>query len=201
MYLIIETSSAHSLVALVHQGKIAASTIRQHSNQLSCTLLPDIQSLLHEANLPIEQLTGIYAGIGPGSYTGTRVGVAVAKTLSFALSIPLIPFCSLLAYLPDVTGSFSCVMPSRTQEIFVLKGECTEGALSICLSSLMDRAGAIQSLQGVSTLVGPEIEGIAGQWISPLPGFDSLLKWLNSYELAPTDHIQLPANLIYLHTP
>src|SRR5262249_48061502 len=118
--LIVDTSSEYSLVALATDTHTLFSPIELHENKLSCILLPTIEALLKEASLSIQDIDQIAVGIGPGSYTGTRVGVAVARTLSFALKIPLKNFCSLLAFLPSFYGTFACVMPSKTGDYFLL---------------------------------------------------------------------------------
>lgn len=61
------------------------------------TLVPAIQSLLAEAHIDIGSLGGLIVGLGPGSYTGLRIGLTVAKTLSYALGKGLATFDSLEA--------------------------------------------------------------------------------------------------------
>lgn len=52
-------------------------------------VLPLITSLLSEKKLKLQDIDSIEVNIGPGSFTGIRVGTAIANTLSFALSIPV----------------------------------------------------------------------------------------------------------------
>lgn len=51
--------------------------------------LPLVDKLLKEHNLVPKDLNSIEVNVGPGSFTGVRVGVAIANTLSFALGIPV----------------------------------------------------------------------------------------------------------------
>lgn len=53
------------------------------------TLLPLILKIFNKNKISFEDLTEVKVNIGPGSFTGTRVGVAVANALSFALGIPV----------------------------------------------------------------------------------------------------------------
>lgn len=53
-------------------------------------LVPAIQRLLGGAALSLQDLTGIVVGLGPGSFTGLRVGVAAAKGLAFGLGLPIV---------------------------------------------------------------------------------------------------------------
>lgn len=52
-------------------------------------ILPMVDKILKKHSLTPKDLSGIRVNIGPGSYTGLRVGVAIANTLSFALKIPV----------------------------------------------------------------------------------------------------------------
>lgn len=54
------------------------------------TLLPGLEMLLAEAGRGAHDLGGIVAGLGPGSFTGLRVGLATAKTLAHGLGVPLV---------------------------------------------------------------------------------------------------------------
>ena len=58
-------------------------------NDHSSSLLVNIDNLLKKNNLNIKNITKIVCGIGPGSYTGTRVGLTIAKSLAFSLKIDL----------------------------------------------------------------------------------------------------------------
>ena len=58
--------------------------------------MPGIQSLFNESNLK-QELDGIVVAKGPGSYTGVRIGVTVAKTLAYALNTKLYGVSSLKA--------------------------------------------------------------------------------------------------------
>lgn len=92
--LLIETSSLQAWIALANKENLKRPTPLPGNNQLSKFLLPSLEDLLSEEGLTLDYMA---VGTGPGSFTGTRVGVTVAQTLSFALKIPLIGFPSQLA--------------------------------------------------------------------------------------------------------
>ncbi len=98
--LIIDTSREFSFLALAEKEAFLSQESSLHGNQLSKNLLPSIQNLLKE------KPQAIAVGIGPGSFTGTRIGVAVAKSLAFAWDLPLIGFSSALAYPPEKLPAF-----------------------------------------------------------------------------------------------
>jgi len=92
--LLIDTSSDSAFLAILKNGAVMDQKTIPEVRQLSKFLLPSIEALWQDG------FDYITLGIGPGSYTGTRVGAAIAKALSFAMDIPLIGFPSDM--LPDL---------------------------------------------------------------------------------------------------
>ena len=93
--LILDTSHQAFIAVSSHGKLLDFSTC---AAQCSSTFVQDIDACLKSLSLLLSDLKYISVGIGPGSFLGTRIGVIVAKSLSYALNIPLIPFCSLEAY-------------------------------------------------------------------------------------------------------
>ncbi len=197
--LLIDTSSEYCLLALIKDDATLIHTFYLHHNRLSQRLVPDIIALLHSANLSIETIDQIAVGVGPGSYTGTRVGVAVAKTLAFGRHLPLKGFCSLLAFLPDKEGSFACVMPAKSGAYFLLKGHQSSHSILVQHSGLHTRENLSQELHTVDfvSVNQPEtLEGFASsQTIVPFNHCPH-----NLYKLLHTEPLH-QAELIYLHSP
>lgn len=75
-------------ISLKKDGQVVKSLSEQNEYG-SQVLLPLIDRLLKTKNLKYENLDGIEVEIGPGSFTGLRVGVSVANTLGFSLKIPV----------------------------------------------------------------------------------------------------------------
>lgn len=131
--LLLDTSTDLLVLGLfTDTGKLLGMHRSVHENNLSKTLLPGIDSLLKEQGLAVKDLSRIVFGIGPGSYTGTRVGAAVAKSLGFALQISVQGFASPLAFIPkEIDGAFSFLIPTRAGPVFVLQGSCALDGLKI----------------------------------------------------------------------
>lgn len=91
----IDTSSAQAQIAISLNGKILESATNSVQKEHASFLHPAIKKLFNTCGITSSQLSAVAVAIGPGSYTGIRVGLATAKGLCFALNIPLIPFDNL----------------------------------------------------------------------------------------------------------
>lgn len=91
MILHIDTTNRHQLLLQLHSssGQILAELIKTESKNHAQTLLPTIEELLDSQNLELADLQSITVNPGPGSFTGIRVGVAVANALGLALQLPV----------------------------------------------------------------------------------------------------------------
>ncbi|MDD4351501.1 MAG: tRNA (adenosine(37)-N6)-threonylcarbamoyltransferase complex dimerization subunit type 1 TsaB [Candidatus Gracilibacteria bacterium] len=90
MTLFINTSSSETELALLAKGKLLASKSWESKMNESDKLLPAIADLLSENKLDPSALRKIMVVVGPGSFTGIRVGVSVANTLANSLQLPLL---------------------------------------------------------------------------------------------------------------
>lgn len=87
--LAIDTSNLTLGVALIKDGKVIAEHISHLKKNHSVRAMPAIDELLKECGLKPSDLTQIAVAKGPGSYTGVRIGVTIAKTLAWSLNIPV----------------------------------------------------------------------------------------------------------------
>lgn len=104
--LALDTSSLVSSVALVNQTTLLAELTIQIRKTHSEQLMPHIAELLAFAGIKPAELEAIAVSIGPGSFTGLRIGLATAKAIAYAQSIPLVgvPTLEALAYACTVPG-------------------------------------------------------------------------------------------------
>ena len=93
--LAIDTSTNVMGVALMKEKQIIGEVITFINKNHSVRLMPAIEQLMKECNVKPNELTKIAVAQGPGSYTGVRIGVTVAKTLAYTLNIPLVGVSSL----------------------------------------------------------------------------------------------------------
>ena len=90
MLLAIETSSLVSSVALLHDQTLRAELTIQARLTHSEQLMPHIADMLDKASVGKHDIDGIAVSIGPGSFTGLRIGLATAKGLAFAWQVPIV---------------------------------------------------------------------------------------------------------------
>ncbi|MFA8439356.1 tRNA (adenosine(37)-N6)-threonylcarbamoyltransferase complex dimerization subunit type 1 TsaB [Pueribacillus sp. YX66] len=95
--LAIDTSTNVMGVAIVNQDTVIAELITNEKKNHSVRLMPAIDRLMKKVDVIPKQLNRIIVAKGPGSYTGVRIGVSVAKTLAWSLHIPLVGISSLEA--------------------------------------------------------------------------------------------------------
>jgi tRNA threonylcarbamoyladenosine biosynthesis protein TsaB len=86
----IETSTAAGSLALAEDGRAVRQAQIDTRLNHSARLLPVLDELLRRTGWGIEELDGVGVGVGPGSFTGIRVGLAAGQGLAFGCSIPLV---------------------------------------------------------------------------------------------------------------
>lgn len=89
MLLAIDTSTSRASVALVDQGVTLAELNWEVGQRHSTELFARLTWLLQSRDISMTALDGIAVAVGPGSFNGLRVAVTTAKSLAFALSVPL----------------------------------------------------------------------------------------------------------------
>lgn len=93
--LAIETATPIGSVALLHGGKLSEFSFGEPHRQ-AAQLLPMIEQLLEDANISYADLDTLAVTVGPGSFTGIRIGLATARTIAMSYpNLPLYPFTTL----------------------------------------------------------------------------------------------------------
>lgn len=95
--LCMDTATSEMTVAILENGKLRGEISTHAERNHSIGLLPNIQELLSSLGLSAKDLQAVIVGNGPGSYTGVRIGVTVAKTFAWSLGMDLIGVSSLEA--------------------------------------------------------------------------------------------------------
>lgn len=92
-----DTSTSSLAVAVMEGGSLLAEHHLHAERNHSAVLISAIQEALDKAGIHKSMLDGIAVGVGPGSYTGARIAVTTAKTLAWALKLPVYGISSLEA--------------------------------------------------------------------------------------------------------
>jgi tRNA threonylcarbamoyladenosine biosynthesis protein TsaB len=153
----IETSTTQASVALLEGGKVVLERSSARPKQSAERLLPLIAELLGEAGWERSSLDRLAVSVGPGSFTGLRVGIACAQGLSLGLGVPLVGVGSLRAMaraVPDDLPGVRCaVLDARRGEVFVAAYATGPRAAEVLPPVALPTASALEAL-GVQ-LQGP----------------------------------------------
>ncbi len=103
--LVLDTSTPRAALAVAASTGLVHTATPDPAARHGRTLIPAIRDLVDEAGLTLAELDGLLVGLGPGSYTGLRVGITAAKTLAYALGKPLAGFDSLEAVARNAPAS------------------------------------------------------------------------------------------------
>lgn len=98
--LALDTTSSTLSVALLHNNQILTKNTIYENGKQAELLIPEIEKILTQNKIWYQDLDLITATNGPGSFTGTRIGLTVARTLKLATNLPLMLLnsCEVIAY-------------------------------------------------------------------------------------------------------
>ena len=133
MLLAIDTATDMLSIALHDGDALAAECTLQARRRHSALLAPLIERALAQTDLSMAELRALAVAVGPGSYTGTRIGVALAKGMAAPRDLPLIPVTTLetvvaaQALRHDATPLIATVSAGRNRVIWA-EYRCDGGA-------------------------------------------------------------------------
>lgn len=119
--LAVETATSRGGVALADDDRIVGESIVADPRLQAERILPMIDELLKAAGWSVRDLDAIAVSIGPGSFTGVRIGLSTVKGLAMAANIPIIPVSTLDALgtmLAPFKGYIRPMLDARKSEVF-----------------------------------------------------------------------------------
>jgi tRNA threonylcarbamoyladenosine biosynthesis protein TsaB len=147
----VDTSTPMASVGLIDGEHVVAehtlNIVKTHSSRL----MPAIDQILKQGDLTVHDLDACAVGIGPGSFTGIRIGVGTIKSLCYAIKKPIIGISTLeaIAYNLRYTDGLICpILDARKDEvygaIFHGGGNLSRKSADLCVSidALLDRIDA-----------------------------------------------------------
>lgn len=115
---IFDTSNRNLSVGVAKDGVLIASKEAEGWQRQSELLIPTLNDLFLDHGLDTKDIKEVIASKGPGSYTGIRISVSVAKVLAFALNVPLYMLSSLEA-MRDLNNDSICLMNARGNRSYI----------------------------------------------------------------------------------
>lgn len=150
-YLLIDTSTERGFVGVCQNQRILEFEELPRGLQSSRHFF----EILQELSTQPQEFSCVGVGVGPGSYTGIRVGVAVAKCISFTLGIPLVGASSLTAFPSERSSDFYSVLDARSGGFYVQKGQYVEKTVIQWQAPQLLNEKEMELLKG-NSLVGPD---------------------------------------------
>lgn len=94
--LFIDTHDKDIVIVLYKDGKVIKEVVKESIQSHSIHVIPIIDSVLKEYKISAKDINEVIVVNGPGSFTGVRIGVTIAKTMAYTLNIPIKEISSLL---------------------------------------------------------------------------------------------------------
>ena len=110
--LYIDTSSSFLYSAILEDCVVINQIKEKLNNDLSKNTLPKIKEMLDDEKLTVDDIDKIVAVNGPGSFTGIRIGLTIAKILAWAKKIPIITISSIEAMALSYDGDYNYIVPA-----------------------------------------------------------------------------------------
>lgn len=126
-FLIIDTALEEAIVALGKDGRVIGELTNKETHSHASFIQEAIANLLEGQQMAMTELDAIVVTLGPGSYTGLRVGLATAKGIAYALEKPLIGLSTLSALAAavqvspttiEVSTQIFSMIDARRMEVF-----------------------------------------------------------------------------------
>ncbi|GAA1152635.1 tRNA (adenosine(37)-N6)-threonylcarbamoyltransferase complex dimerization subunit type 1 TsaB [Ornithinicoccus hortensis] len=133
MLLALDTATASVGVAVHHDGRLLAEVATQDDRRHGELLAPTLSAALDRAGVRTGDLDAVVCGVGPGPFTGLRVGVVTALVLAHAADVPVYGVCSLDAIAHDGVGSgllddeFLVATDARRKEVYWARYAVSDG--------------------------------------------------------------------------
>ncbi|MEG1442417.1 MAG: tRNA (adenosine(37)-N6)-threonylcarbamoyltransferase complex dimerization subunit type 1 TsaB [Oscillospiraceae bacterium] len=138
----IDTCCMAATAAVVDENRLIAESVINHKRTHSQKMMPQIAAMLEMAEVDISDVDAFAVAVGPGSFTGVRIGVATAKAFAQATKKPCVPVSTLhaLAYNVKIFGGFICpILDARREQVYnaifeggtQLKRKCDDRAIGI----------------------------------------------------------------------
>lgn len=166
----IDTSGKTASVAVCTENSVLAQTTVYTTLTHSQVILPICKEVLKNAGMELSEIDGIAAAMGPGSYTGLRIGIAAVKAMCFALNKPCIGISTLESLANNVSlhrGIICAVMAARLDlvycAVFSSDGKKIERITEDGIMSIDELKAQLEAMDGDIAVVGDAAEKLEGE--------------------------------------
>jgi tRNA threonylcarbamoyladenosine biosynthesis protein TsaB len=153
LILAFDTATDVATSALVADGEV----LGERSSR-AVTLLEDVDALLRQAGTHTREVEALAVGIGPGSFTGVRIGLSTARGLALALGVPVAGVSTLDALEAGAPGGLP-VIDARRSEVFVPGQVLSPAAVEVEPGLLCVGSGAVryrEALEAKGAVIPPD---------------------------------------------
>jgi len=120
-----------------------------------------------------KDISFIGVGIGPGAYTGVRVSITIAKSLAFALNIPIVCFSSLESFVPENDGKFISIIDAKIGGVYACKAERSNKEIHFSKPSLFSISDIRSLIKSTPRVISPDLEILKKRI-----GLDFKIEWI-----------------------
>lgn len=155
--LTIDTSTNACSVAVTIDDRLVAELLVNVSAQQSSRVIEAVDTALTYARVPVEDIDGFGVALGPGSFTGVRIGVATVKGLALAYGKPVVGFSSLAMLAMNVPSPNIPVCPmfdARKKEVYAAVYQWQDGPVPLVADCVMAPALFMEKVTGPTVFVG-----------------------------------------------
>lgn len=157
VHLLIETSGRGGFVGLARNGNVVHTAALDESRRHARDLAESVRRILATENLQPKDITGVFVSIGPGSYTGLRVGLASAKAFAYAVGCPLVAVPTFHAIVENMVCGYDAVhviADALQGQVYL---QTFESVLDEWKSSEPLRIANVRDLQLTHSITGPGV--------------------------------------------
>lgn len=164
----IETATSIASVGIVAGDHVVSECASPNRSSHARTLLPLIETALAAAGIELRDLDLLAVSIGPGSFTGLRIGLSVAKGLALAAELPVIgvPTLDAYAYVAGPRPGLLCpVLDARKGEVYAsaFRWQTPELECVVAPAAVAPERFAA-ALRGPCTLIGDGVDAYGELW-------------------------------------
>ena len=116
--IMLDSSNTSMSVGIMDESHVIASTSYEAWQRQSEVMIPELDKLLKDNGFTKDDIQDVIVAIGPGSYTGVRIAITIAKTIAVALNVKVYPVSS-LQVLKDGDNPSICLINARSKRSYI----------------------------------------------------------------------------------